>query len=320
MDKVDLKEYLPLCYKDIVEAETEQEALSIEINKYNDTIDNALNDQFIQKCSLKAIGYYEDIFHIVADPTTESLEFRQQRVLSRMKSLRPPYTYWYLRQMLDRFFGVGKYDLQVNNNDYLITLESSSEDSLWYHEIQVSLTLIKPCNMIFLNTPRVSKQLNINETIYAQRLIWNYKLDGTWALGLRPFFSIDGGTVYNYTLDGNWKLGAEPFTRQQGDIVKMASVNSLEQPLFDFTLEQYKWKFYKARLNNEIDIVIEDYNKTVSLDTIRLAYDVTRSQVQNITNVKILDTDENVLENANVYIPVPDTVRMVHTLKLKEDV
>jgi hypothetical protein len=320
MDKVDLKTYLPDIYNGIVEAETEQDSLSIEVNKLHARYEQALMDQFVQKASLKAITYYENIFHIVANPETENLTFRRERVLSRMKMLTPPYTYYYLRIMFDQFFGKGRYILDIDNDNYTITLESAVEDSLWYHEIRASLTFVKPCNMIFINNPRVSKAVDVNDTIYAQRLIWNYKLDGSWALGLRPFYSVDGGTVYNYKLDGNWKLGAEPFIRQQGEIVKMAGTKSLEQPLFDFTLNQYKSKFYKARINDTLDIVIADYDKTVTLNTLRLAYSVTRQQVENITNIKLLDVDNTVLENANVYIPVPDTVRLAHTLEVKEDI
>lgn len=320
MNKVDLKQNLPIVYEGIVETETQQDSLSIEIDKLNARYEEALMDQFVQFASLRAISYYENIFNIVANPETESLEFRRERVLLKMKMLTPPYTYYYLRIILDGFFGVGKYNLEVDNDEYTITLESAVEDSLWYHEIQVSITAVKPCNMIFINNPRVSKILDVNDTIYSQRLIWNYKLDGTWQLGLRPFYSIDGIAVYNYTLDGNWKLGQQPFVRQQGEIVKMVDVKSLQQPLFDFTLAQYKSKFYKARLNDTVDIVILDADKQVSLDTLSLSYSVSRTQIENITNIKLLDTDNNILENANVYIPVPDTIKLLHTLKLQEEV
>lgn len=104
MDKVDLKSYLPIVYDGIVEVEAQQDALSYEINKLHGTYEQALMDQFVQYASLKAIEYYENIFHIVADPSTESLIFRRERVLSRMKMLTPPYTYWYLRIMLDWVF------------------------------------------------------------------------------------------------------------------------------------------------------------------------------------------------------------------------
>ena len=319
MDNVDLKQYLPIVYEGVVESETQQDSLSIEIDKMNNTYEQALMDQFVQFASLKVLPYYENIFNIVANPETESVQFRRERILSRMKMLTPPYTYYYLRTMLDEFFGKGRYKLDVDNNNFTILLESAVENSLWYHEIQVSITAVKPCNMIFINVPRVSKVLNINETIYAQKLIWNYKLDGRWSLGASPFYSVDVETIYNYRLNGDWKLGIEPFTRQQGEIVKMPNIKSLQQPLFDYTLEKYKPKFYKAKLNDTLEIVIQDSHKTISPDTIRLEYSVERSQIENITNIKLLDTEDNVLENANVYIPVPDTVQLVHTLKLQEE-
>ena len=320
MDKVDLKEYLPIVYENIVEAQTQQDSLSIEINKMNNTYEQALMDQFVQFASLKVLPYYENIFNIVANPETESVQFRRERILSRMKMLTPPYTYYYLRKILDGFFGKDKYKLTINNNEFTIMLESAVEDSAWYHEIQVSITAVKPCNMIFINVPRVSKVLNLNETIYAQKLIWNYKLDGSWLLGVKPFYSIDGETIWNYKLDGSWKLGVEPFTRQQGELVKMPEIKSLQQPLFDYTLEKYKIKFHKAKLNDLIEIVIQDSDKSIGPDTIRLQYSVLRTQIQNITNIKLLDSEDNILENANVFIPVPDTVQLVHILKLQEDV
>ena len=293
MDKVDLKTYLPRCYEDIVEAKAEQDALSIEINKYDDTIEQALNDQFIQKCSLKAIGYYEDIFRIVGDPTTESLEFRKERILSRMKSLRPPYTYWYLRQMFDRFFGVGKYNLEITPNEYLIKLESSAEDSRWYHEIQVSMTLIKPCNMIFQNVPRISNTLLTNETITSKDSVRNYRLDGTWLLGLRPFVSI-----------------GDEETR------KMANVQSVRQYFIDTNLEYWRGLFAKSVINNQITVT--NLNISISDSQLIIEYEVNRETVNTITNIKLVNGEDNTLFESNVFIPIDDYAIIKHIIKLEE--
>lgn len=295
MDKVDLKTYLPRCYEDIVEAEAEQDALSIEINKYDDTIEQALNDQFIQKCSLKAIGYYEDIFCIVGDPTTESLEFRKERILSRMKSLRPPYTYWYLRQMLDRFFGVGKYNLRITPNEYLIKLESSAENSQWYHEIQVSMTLIKPCNMIFQNVPRISNTLITNETITSNASVRNYRLDGTWLLGLRPFVFI-----------------GDEETR------KMANVKSVRQYFIDTNLEYWRSLFTKSVINNQITVT--NLNISISDSQLIIEYEVNRETVNTITNIKLVNGEDNTLFESNVFIPIDDYAIIKHIIKLEEGV
>ena len=308
MDKVELKKYLPNAYelkepitdngkeyKYIIEVQEEQDSLSGVLDKMNERYEEALNDQFIQKCSLKAIEYYEDTFHIVGDPTTETLEFRRERVLSRMKSLRPPYTYWYLRQMLDRFFGVGKYNLEITPNEYLIELESSAEDSQWYHEIQVSMTLIKPCNMIFKNVPRISNTLLTNETVTSKASVRNYRLDGTWLLGLRPFVSI-----------------GDEETR------KMANVKSVRPYFIDTNLEYWRGLFTKSVINNQITVT--NLNISISDPKLIIEYEVDRETVNTITNIKLVNGEDNTLFESNVFIPIDDYAIIKHIIKLEEGV
>lgn len=300
MDNIDLKTYLPECYNGIVEAITEQDSLSLLINTLKQRYKIALDDQFVQLASLKAVLYYENMFGIVADPTVESLEVRRLRILTRMKILTPPYTYYYLRNTLDGFFGAGNYNLTIDNNNYIIKLDSAIDDSLWYHEIAVSITAVKPCNMIFINEPNVFNGLNINETIKATSGVWNYKLNGTWQLGVLPFYS---------------------YTEDYRGTVKMPGVHSLEQELFDFTLTEYKQKFYKAKINNTTEIIIPEENKSIEADnTLELHYVVTSSVTDIITNIKLLDSNNKVLENSNVYVPVEGTLDIKHILKLKEQV
>ena len=306
MDKVELKKYLPNAYelkepitdngkeyKYIIEVQEEQDSLSGVVDKMNDRYEEALNDQFIQKCSLKAIGYYESIFHIVGNPATETLEFRRERILSRMKSLRPPYTYWYLRQMLDRFFGVGKYNLEITPNEYLIKLESSAENSQWYHEIQVSMTLIKPCNMIFQNVPRISNTLLTNETITSKASVRNYRLDGTWLLGLRPFVSI-----------------GDEETR------KMSNVKSVRQYFIDTNLEYWKSLFTKSVINNQITVT--NLNISISDSQLIIQYGINRETVNTITNIKLVNGEDNILFESNVFIPIDEYAIIKHIIKLEE--
>ena len=289
MNNVDLKEYLPICYEGIIETEAEQDALSIELNRFNATCEEAMNDQFIQNCSLKAITYYEDTFHIIADPTTESLEFRKQRILSRMKSLRPPYTYWYLRILLDNFFGVGNYDLDVDNDNYLITLESSADNSLWYHEIQVSMTLIKPCNMVFKNKARITTNLVTNETVKTSQSIRNYKLNGDWKLGLRPFISIIGE-----------------------EINKMPQVASVNSYFITKSLEDWMDLFDNVLINNSYNVT--NINISVENSSLILSYEVSHEDVSNITNIKLRDSQDLTLFNSNVYIPIDDYAIIKHII------
>lgn len=295
MNNVDLKTYLPNCYEDIVEEEAEQNALSFEINKYNDTCEQAMNDQFIQNCSLKAIGYYESVFHILASPTTESLEFRRERVLTRMKNLRPPYSYWYLRKMLDNFFGVNNYELEVDNDLYKITLESSANNGAWYHEIQVTITAVKPANMVFINMPRITDNLLVNETIKSNASMRNYKLDGRWKLGLRPFVSISSEEVN-----------------------KMPNVNSIKPYFITKNLENMESLVDNVLINNSL--VVTNLNTSIEDSNLIIQYGVNHSEASSITNIKLRDENDITLLDSNVFIPIDDYAIIKHIVNLKEGV
>lgn len=293
MDNVDLKEYLPIVYENIVEAQTQQDSLSIEINKMNNTYEQALMDQFVQFASLKVLPYYENIFNIIANPETESIQFRRERILSRMKMLTPPYTYYYLRKILDGFFGKDKYKLTINNDEFTIMLESAVKDSLWYHEIQVSITAVKPCNMIFKNVPRISNTLLTNETVTSKSSVRNYRLNGTWSLGSRPFVSI-----------------GDEETR------KMANVKSVKQYFIDTNLEYWRSLFTKSVINNQITVT--NLNISISDSQLIIQYGVNRETVNTITNIKLVNGEDNILFESNVFIPIDDYAIIKHIIKLEE--
>ncbi len=295
MDNVDLKTYLPDIYEGIVEVETEQDSLSIEVNKLHARYEQALMDQFVQRASLKAITYYENIFHIVANPETENLTFRRERVLSRMKMLTPPYTYYYLRIMFDQFFGKGRYILDIDSDNYTITLESSAEDSLWYHEINVGLTFVKPCNMIFKNIPRLTYNLLTNEQIITSETIRNYKLDGSWYLGLIPFI-----------------------TKKDEEIYKMPNVSSIQNIFIQKNLQNWTELFKKCLLNDSISVT--NLNIEVEDSYLKIFYEISEDTVNTITNIKLLDTENNVLTNSNVFIPINGYAIIKHIIKLEEGV
>lgn len=295
MDNVDLKTYLPDIYEGVVEMETLQDALSTEINSMNTTYETASMDQFVQYASLQAIEYYESIFHITANPYTETLQQRRDRILNRMKSVTPPYTEWYLRTILDGILGVGNYILDIDNDTYTITLENSVENSFWYHEIDVTMTSIKPCNMIYINKPLIDYNLFINEEISQETETFNYKLNNSWLLGLRPFVSIS-----------------------PEEIVKMPNVPSVQQPLITSSLQNISNIVDKVKLNDSIIVTILTKSVTDSMTTI--SYEISDSVVQTITNIKLLDSSDNVLCDSNVFIPVSDYVIIKHRIKVEENV
>ena len=51
---------------------------------------------------------------------------------------------------------------------------------------------------------------------------------------------------------------------------------------------------------------------------VTIEYEVTPAQVEEVTNIKLLDGDDNVLSNSNVWVPVPQTILGKHTIRIKE--
>lgn len=146
-------------------------------------------DEFILTANLTGIEKFEKLFEIRADPLTETIQFRRDRLLNRF-SLLPPFTKWFLKEKLDILIGEGNYELEINYNDYTIWLSSSATDQKWYHEIRVTINIVKPCNMIFINRPVVSSHIDVGEEVDQAKVSWMYILDD-WELGEYPFITYD---------------------------------------------------------------------------------------------------------------------------------
>ena len=295
MSNVDLKQYLPECYKGIIEMEALQDGLSIEINKYLDLVSQFILDQFIQTCSEKGIVYYENIFNITADPLVEDISFRRVRILNRIKSTHPPYTIRYLYKLFDNIIGEGNYKIYVDLDTHTLIVESVVSNKSYYHEIQVTITNIKPCNLIFLNKPTIPACININEQIEGSSVQYNYILDGAWSLGDESFESMGEERIY-----------------------KMAGVNSIQEPVLQTTLENLKSKVTKALINDSFTVLISSSNKVILDNLLKIDYNISSSQTTQVTDLKLTDDLGVIYFHASVYIPLADNMNIVHNIRAKE--
>lgn len=91
MEEYNLQDYVPKIYEDILEMDelidAEQELFDEVIENGNQVADNA----FIISSDVERIRQYEKLLKIKANPSTEDLDFRRERVLNRM-STRAPFT------------------------------------------------------------------------------------------------------------------------------------------------------------------------------------------------------------------------------------
>ncbi|MEK4403432.1 putative phage tail protein [Sporosarcina sp. FSL K6-6792] len=137
---------LPAYYRDIKEF---QELTRVQ-SKHLDHLDGAIqqfeDDQFILTSSEPAIYRREKEFQILPDRTTETLEFRKKRLLTRMQS-NPPYTLRYLHRLLANLLGENKHSIELDVVKYQLKVAVDMEEDLYFKEVLSTLDRVVPLNI-----------------------------------------------------------------------------------------------------------------------------------------------------------------------------
>lgn len=77
------------------------DAVQPELNRQSETLQNHFNDAFPLTATLIGILKWERLLNILADPTSESIEFRRERIISRLSN-NIPYTERTLQELINR--------------------------------------------------------------------------------------------------------------------------------------------------------------------------------------------------------------------------
>ena len=287
-----LGSFVPHIYKDVTEMDAIIDAEQIQLSSAQTKASQAFANTFVLTANYEGIEMFEMMLGIIADPTTESTEFRRQRVLNRI-TLEPPFTFRFLKKRLDDIIGKGAWNAHVDFNNYTLYVESSASNQNWYQELEFTINQIKPCNIIFTNVPLTALLIAINEEISYRTIQWNYKL-GSWALGEKPFS-----------------------LTEEGAIIKMADKTSITDKLLHDTAGFVLSDIKAVLINDSVKITSFKVSQVVDA-VITIEYEVTRAQVEEVTNIKLLDGDDNVLSNSNVWVPVNQTILGKHTITIKE--
>lgn len=293
---VKMKRYFPRFYDGYVEIDAIIDTEDKAFEEIGVNFRRAINNQFIKLADETGISAYEVLFDVIADPSTETLEERRDRLLNRV-SVIPYYTTIFLRNRLDSLIGAGLYNLIIDYDNYTLYLESAAKNQLYYNEIVVLMSNIKPCNIVFINRPLVSQQILVSEQVNVSKLTYNYVLGGQWKLGEKPFISYE-----------------------DKGIIKGRSTNSMsslmEAKYRQFTLSEIT----SALINNTIRITTFLTKEEVNGEAI-IEY-IVPQQEQNIevTNIKLLDKDGLICFESPVYVPVYEDTIMKHNIIIKEGV
>ena len=289
----DLLALLPPWYREVLDYQqiclTEQQ----QFEGLADEIIGVADNFFFQTMDEGAVSMWEQVFHIVPNPSTESLDFRRARVLNRITT-RPPYTLGFLYQKLDELIGPGEWTVTVDYPNYTLYIESAAQNQNYATELAFTINRIKPAHIVWVNSPFVRTGLLLSETISSAQRTYNYKL-GSWELGLLPF-ATDG---------------------PEG-VIKMPETPSIRQALLTGVANFVSGDVASARVNGTIPIA--DLAKSVEGAELTGTYTVLPSQTTEITALELLDGEGNVLTSSTVYIPVTTNVVMKHIIPVAEGV
>lgn len=286
--------YFPRYYEGILETD---ELIKVENDIWNNLyllLNKAKNNQFIAYADEDGIYAYEQLFQIVADPGTETLEERRFRLLNRIQTL-SYYTMIYLRQKLNSLFGENNYEVEMDYLNYTLYVKSNASNSFIYKESIATINKIKPANIVFINVPFIPTTIEVGEEIYQQKWWWNYILGGKWRVGQKPFISV-----------------------QDLSKLKSEEVQSLT-PLMLNKLKTFTGEEIKAVLINDTYKITTFVQKIITGGYLRIQYNVENwEQIQLITNIKFLNEDDLILSNDPVYIPISSDTMIEHRINIRE--
>ena len=290
------REHFPSIYDNVLEidelSKTENKLFSIALEKLNQVWSN----QFIATSDISGIENYEKMLDIVANPATESLEFRRSRVANRF-SMSPPFTMPWLRLKFDELFGVGNWSANVDFATRTLSIEAVVSDAAWAQEVSVTITQIKPANLVFISKPRLPQRIVVSEQVETAKRINNYKLGVSWFLGNTPFSSL---------------LNSE--------VIKVASVSSIKEGMLNALAAFAADEVVSVLINGTLEITSDAFTGAVSVGNVTtIEYMVPSAQLEDpITSIKLYGSNSTLLAEAAVYIDSTYDVSLKHTFTFKE--
>ena len=287
-----LNSFVPHYYNGVVEMDEIIRAEESIVDIARVEMATAVANTFVLTANESGVIMFEKMLNIIANASVETLEFRRERIINRM-AMSPPFTFRFLKNRLDETIGVDAWKSYIDFPNYTLYVESLATDQNWFYEIEFMINRIKPCNIVFTNVPYTARKLKLSEEISYATLLWNYRM-------------------------GSWKLGNKPFsTMNEGGILKMPNVKSIQPALLNNTANFVLEGVHKVVLNDNIEVT-EFSIKEVVDNVVTVQYYVLPETTTLITDMKILNTEGEVLSHAAVYVPISQPTLCKHTITVKE--
>lgn len=161
-----IHEYLPETLKDVIDLKLLNEDLDIELEQLDGYITGIGKEVIVKSASLYGIEKWEKALGITPKDG-DSLETRRFRVNNLLTS-KLPYTYRWLIKKLTQITGSPSgYTLNINQDDYAITIVLSGLDTNMMIEVQKQLRNAIPSNMVLEigGPPLVSADIKVGTAL-----------------------------------------------------------------------------------------------------------------------------------------------------------
>lgn len=183
-----IQAYWPAFYLNISDFVKIADIEDAELEQVRNAMSQLFDDQFILSAGRQAIRRREQMLGIQADDSTETLDFRRRRILNRYQA-KPPFTVRYLQQQLDRLVGQGMTVVSVDIRSFVLVVTTNIDNAMVFREVQHTIETVKPANMTYRQNTALNAGIELEQQLAMKLITWNYKFDGSWALGARPFVS-----------------------------------------------------------------------------------------------------------------------------------
>lgn len=287
-------EQLPPWYREVLDYQQMCQTIGAQFALLAEEINRVADNFFLQTMDLETVQMWEGIFRIVANPATESLQFRRDRIINRI-SMRPPFTLRFLYQKLDELIGPGLWNVTVDYPNYALYIESNVDGQGYSQELIYTINHIKPAHITFINSPVAMSGIVLSERVSEISYTWNYVLDGQWLLGQEPFAD-----------------------EEEVQVIKLPQTPSIQSALLTGVADFVSNDVASARLNGSIPVTA--LNKSVDGSTLTITYQVTQAMTTEITQVELLAADGTVLTSMAAYVPVTETAVIKHVIPVQEGI
>ena len=157
-----LKKYLPEFISNIKEFQQLDAAVSVEINKLRDKLLQLQDNQFIETANDEGLSRYEKMLSI---PYAEDVATRRFNILNKYNST-IPFTLTWLTNMLNTTLGKGNFLLDMNYNQYTLTISVLALKEHLIETLYKDLRKKIPCNLVLNITTLAPVEVDSYEGVY----------------------------------------------------------------------------------------------------------------------------------------------------------